>query len=127
MKTFLLCILSLVYLTSATGATLHLHYCDGKLKDVRLWHAEDEACGKQDKRCMKDCCKDEHQTLKLKQEHQAAHLLHVEKAPAEALLPPFFQPQWLFTDTEVPALYSPFVPPPPDKVRPHVFLCTFRI
>ena len=68
MRKFVLSILSVFYLMSATGITIQLHYCMGQLADWDLGRKESKACGScgmekaaPDKN---DCCKDEHKFVK---------------------------------------------------------------
>jgi hypothetical protein len=67
-KKFLVAILALVYLSSSAGATLHLHYCMGKLADWGLGQSHSKTCGgcgmeKKDEKD-KGCCKDELKFIK---------------------------------------------------------------
>lgn len=68
-------ILALLYFTATTGATVHLHFCMGKLVEETLWHNEAEQCSKcgMEKNQQKnDCCKDEHKQIKLQNDHYLA-------------------------------------------------------
>jgi hypothetical protein len=74
MKRLLVTILSILYMASATGATVHIHYCMGKLMSAGFVSKDDDRC----KRCgmkkatqKKGCCKDEHKTYKTT-DHQLA-------------------------------------------------------
>lgn len=73
-KKFFTVILALLYLATTSGATVHLHYCMGKLIEKELWAAEDESCSQcgmeKDSRPGNDCCKDEQQLVKIEKEHQ---------------------------------------------------------
>ena len=68
MKKFVVTILALIYLGTSTGATIHMHYCMGKLASWGLGHNESKTCGEcgMEKTDKKDngCCKDEHQFFK---------------------------------------------------------------
>jgi hypothetical protein len=68
MKKFILTILVLVYITTSTGAAIHMHYCMGKLADWGLGHNESDTCSKcgmeQSKGKDNGCCKDEHKFIK---------------------------------------------------------------
>lgn len=63
MKKFLVAILAFIYLGTSTGATIHLHYCMGKLADTGLGINKSKTCGEcgMEKSDEKDngCCKDE--------------------------------------------------------------------
>ena len=68
MKKLLIAIFALLYISTSTGATLHIHYCMGKLADWGLGHNNSKTCGEcgMEKSEEKDngCCKDEHKFIK---------------------------------------------------------------
>jgi len=68
MKKFIAAILAVMYLGTSSGATIHMHYCMGKLADWSLGDKQSKTCGKcgMEKSNEKDngCCKDEHKFLK---------------------------------------------------------------
>ena len=66
MKKFLATILALIYLGTSMGATVHLHYCMGKLMSWSLSDKKDGKCGTcgMQKSGHKGCCKDEHKQIK---------------------------------------------------------------
>lgn len=68
MKKLLAVILALVYMSTSTGANIHMHYCMGKLADWGLGHNKSKTCGEcgMEKSEEKDngCCKDEHKFVK---------------------------------------------------------------
>lgn len=74
MKKFFTVILALLYLATTSGATIHLHYCMGKLIEKDLWAAGEKSCSKcgmeKSSRSGNDCCKDEQQLVKIEKEHQ---------------------------------------------------------
>ena len=133
MKKILTLILAIFYMSSSTGATFHMHYCMGKLMDVELWHADDNKCSKcvagHTKACAKQCCKDEHKTVKLEKDQQkstesAFHFMQLPAATAS------------FSWCELPQVHPfsliaayPFsnAPPRSHKVPAHILHCTFRI
>lgn len=73
MKKFLVTILALVYLTVSSGATVHLHYCMGKLIAWGLSDKKDGKCGTcgMMKAGHTGCCKDELKQIKI-EKHQKA-------------------------------------------------------
>lgn len=75
MKRILVTILALLYMAGATGATVHVHYCMGKVMGANFGHGDDEMCVKcgMKKSVSKGCCKDEHKTVKTA-DHQLAKL-----------------------------------------------------
>jgi len=64
MKKALASILAIFYLTSALGATIHLHYCMDKLINWSLLKGEGDKCGKCGMEKDGGCCKDEDKVIK---------------------------------------------------------------
>ncbi len=67
MKKFLVTILSILYMASAMGATVHIHYCMGKVEGLSFIHKDEERCrkcGMKKAERSKGCCKDEYKTIK---------------------------------------------------------------
>ncbi len=68
MKKFITAILAVLYLGTSSGATIHMHYCMGKLADWGLSKNKSKTCPKcgMEKSHKSDngCCKDEHKFLK---------------------------------------------------------------
>ena len=69
MKKFVVAILAILYLGTSVSATIHLHYCMGKLVDWSLWHNDSSKCGtcgmeKGHKTTDDGCCKDEYKYVK---------------------------------------------------------------
>jgi hypothetical protein len=74
MKKVLATILAFVYLSTSMGATIHLHYCMGKLASWGLIDHESKNCtkcgmvkktsGSHLMAAKMDCCRDEHKQIK---------------------------------------------------------------
>ena len=68
MKKFITAILAVLYLGTSSGATIHMHYCMGKLADWSLSVSKSKSCPKcgmeKSHKADNDCCKDEHKFLK---------------------------------------------------------------
>ncbi len=79
MKKIIVAILALLYITTSTGATIHMHYCMGELADWGIGLNDSKTCGKcgMDKSDEKDngCCNDEQKQVKLETDHQKAGLI----------------------------------------------------
>ena len=60
-------------MAGAAGATVHIHYCMGKVMGAGFGHKDEEKCGKcgMKKSISNGCCKDEHKTVKAS-DHQLA-------------------------------------------------------
>jgi hypothetical protein len=130
MKRLLVTILAMLYLGASTGATIHLHYCMGKLVDMKLWHSEANKCGKcgmkKSTTCKKSCCKDEHKTVKVEKDHQKAAESALQLMQIAAAIPvDYFElPQVYITSIaqELPVSHAP-----PLSIPLHILHCTFRI
>lgn len=75
MRKFIVAILSILYLASTSGATVHLHYCMGELVNAKLTSEKKDKCGKcgmSKKKPGKGCCQDKHQFIKAEQGQQNA-------------------------------------------------------
>ncbi len=124
MKKFLTVILALLYVSTSTGATFHMHYCMEKLVDVSLWHDEEaHECGSS---CCKKCCKDVHHTVKLEKDQQiAAKAVQDMQAVSQAIaFPVATLPVY---EIPSPAPVAATAPPPLPHVPAHILHCHFRI
>ncbi|HVI48762.1 MAG TPA: hypothetical protein VM802_28090 [Chitinophaga sp.] len=134
MKKALALILALFYVATSTGATIHMHYCMGKLMEVEVWNAKVKKCEKcgassyHSKMCAKKCCRDEHKTVKLEKDQQAAaHVSWLMQAAAIATPVSFIefaQPHTVPLAVEYP---TGLAPPRSSHVPVHIMNCTFRI
>lgn len=138
MKKVVVSILAVVYLATSMGATVHLHYCMGRLVS---WGLADRAgqrcdfCGMQKMgpsgECvvgMKNCCHEESKQIRNGQDQKAGQdLFHLVKvAPVLAEIP---GPVWVDAIILSPVLSLPVSHGPPLVAAVPVFLrnCTFRI
>ena len=68
MKKIIVAILAFLYMSTTAGATIHIHFCMGKLADWGLGHNSSKKCSKcgmEEKDAKyKGCCKDEIKFLK---------------------------------------------------------------
>lgn len=132
MKKFIAIILAVLYMGSSTGATIHLHYCMGKLVEQGLWQKEDGCtrCDseKESSACADDCCKDELKTIKLEKDHKVAEMAlqwMQHSSPAIPVSFPAFESAALQSATlEHPVSHAP---PRTGKVSTYLFNCNFRI
>ncbi len=76
MKRFAAVILAVLYISTSAGATVHMHYCMGKLAEWGLGHKESKTCGscgmKTNEAKEKGCCKDEYKFVKNSTDQKAA-------------------------------------------------------
>lgn len=96
MKKFAAVILALLYLSSSTGAMVHMHYCMGKLADWGLGQNKSQTCGscgmKTSEAKDKGCCKDEHKFVKNNADQKTAEAgIQLIQLIAVDLPPSFFE------------------------------------
>lgn len=127
MKKLLVILLLMVYGTASFGATVHFHYCCGKLKKVDFTLPKENSCSsKAHLMGSKPCCDDKQVELKIKSEQAASKVLqstfHVEAIQpiqrAYFVLSPFQNKKLL---PEV------FAPPPITTNSLFLLNCVFRI
>lgn len=136
MKKVFATILAVIYLSTSMGATIHLHYCMGKLASLTLWHSEKGGCNtceaKKTPACMgeksKDCCKDEHKWIKLDKDHKAADATFQSmQLMAVASLPVWIELPQIYTTSLVEEHPLSHAPPRGRQVQLHLLNCNFRI
>jgi hypothetical protein len=131
MKKFLVGILAVFYLTSAMGATVHLHYCMDKLVGWSLWYSGDKCskCGmKKTQSSKKGCCHDEYKVLKAQKDQKLSgnfvELTKNVKALAPVSILPYSSslPAWIVQE-------QPRANAPPRSCLSslHILNCIFRI
>jgi hypothetical protein len=138
MKKVIASIFAVLYLSTSMGATVHLHYCMGRLVAWGLLeHSSNNCtyCGMQEKTMpegcfvgMKNCCHDENKQIRnVKDQKKGQELFEVLwVAPAVAHRP---QPVWMNPMVASPLLSRPFSHGPLLMGPVAVFLrnCNFRI
>ncbi len=132
MKRFLVTIIAVLYMASAMGATVHLHYCMGELVGAGFVHKERHKCPK----CgmitttgENGCCKDEHKTLKTSEHQLAKNTQEVKSLPA--VLPVVFAGGYapaFKTDNQERKISLFYSPPLNWRHWPiYILNCNFRI
>ncbi len=97
MRKILFSILAVLYFGLSTGATIHMHYCMGKLVESALWHNSSKVgdkcsnCGMSNKKSK--CCKDEHKHLQIEKDQKANDLnsQNFSFSEVQILNTPFFE------------------------------------
>jgi hypothetical protein len=71
MKKIFLAILTIVYMTAASGIAMEIHYCMGKKAGMEFYGSNEDKCGKCGMIEKKGgCCNDEHKFVKLEDSHK---------------------------------------------------------
>ena len=137
-KKFVTTILAFVYLSSSMGATIHLHYCMGKLFSWSLVENGSKNCGAcgmpkdgTSGHCMsfKDsCCKDSEAHFQLDKDQKTTEAAYTFSGLSFAALPITAS---IFHESYVVSYITGYpttnAPPEPDKVPVFIRNCTFRI
>ena len=130
MKKFLAAILAIAYLTVSSGATIHFHYCMGKLMSWDMSAKSKNNCGScgMEKAAKKGCCHDEQKQLKVEKDQKNAEpvfqLLAVTSDATNHLtagLPEMY--------LSIPAVnhFSTHAPPAQPGIPVYLRNCNFRI
>lgn len=126
MKRVVVIVLMLVYGLSSTGATVHLHFCCGKLDNISFNSTHQISCSKKfvaDKRC----CDTKHVELKVKADQEPG--LKWVSLHKDFIKLPFISSYYEFTSTrETPVNEYPTGPPLNASAIP-LFIqhCVYRI
>ena len=140
MKRFLAAILFVLYFTSTSGATIHIHYCMNELVSVSL-SSEDEGnglctyCGMDKSKRLKrtgkqvsDCCKENKLSLKTDRDHRSGFSALDDNSFQTTLICPAYLTIASYKQSF--SLITPggnTGPPPLSQVRIYIVNCTFRI
>ena len=138
MKKVFATILAVIYLSTSMGATVHLHYCMGKLFSWSLTDNDSKNCGQcgmpknsMGGHCMtaKDgCCKDKHTHLQLDKDQKASECVYNFLALSPSTVPVATA---TISDNYVVSFITGYpttnAPPEPDKCPIFIRHCTFRI
>lgn len=125
MKKFFVTILTFIYLATTTGATLHTHYCMGKVFSVDF--VKKDGCTKCGMQTSEDCCKDELKVIKVNDNHQQA-FNEISFAPAFAIVEKQYKisADTLFSTTLASATHNNS-PPNSSGTSLCILHCVFRI
>lgn len=123
--------LAALYVVSVMGLALSLHFCGGKLENVKLFSnvVSCKFCADIPSEKIKDdgCCKNTQVTVKVKDSHQTAAKVEMPKLFSVQL---FLHPPVLdFLSNITPAFLNKIsnkAPPLSSQVALHIFNCIFR-
>ena len=130
MKKFFVTILALVYLTVSSGATVHLHYCMGKLMSWDFSAKSKSKCGScgMEKRRHKGCCNDEQKMLKVDKDQKVSEsAFQFLSISSGAIAISFTGLQPVYPSSVVTDNPYPHAPPRLGAVPIFVLNCNFRI
>lgn len=132
MKKLVVAILSFLYISTSSGATLQMHYCMDKLVDWSIGHNDEKNtcnnCGmEKDGEGKNGCCKDEQKQLKIEKDQKTAAAFELTLSLATAI--PVSHPVYNFVGTTSVTEEFPLNNAPPLSPQLAVYIrnCTFRI
>ena len=130
MKKFLVTILSILYLSTTFGATIHFHYCMDKLVYFGLESQRDvkcNSCGMEKADADKGCCKDDYKQVRGADDQKISNATISLDTSYIAFIVHFFT--GTFTDPVKEAEILHFDESPPGKAGRAVYLrnCVFLI
>ena len=126
---FLVSILALLYIAASPGATMHLHYCMGRLIEWKFSTNKDEKCSNcgMNKMTNKGCCKDLQKQLKIDDQKLVEANLSLVHLTSVAVIPVFSE----LASVCIPSKTEehPLANPPPREQGIPLFIrnCVFRI
>ncbi len=131
MKKFIVAILAFLYISTSSGATVHMHYCMGKLVNWSLGHSESDKCDKcgMEKNATKSngCCKDEHKQMKVEKDQKGVESFQMLQLLPCALPVSFIEvPAHDFSSVTEGNPFS-HAPPRSSTVAVYIRNCFFRI
>ncbi|HMH20494.1 MAG TPA: hypothetical protein VK563_01905 [Puia sp.] len=138
MKKVFATILAVVYLSTSMGATVHLHYCMGKLFSWSLINKDKKNCdycgmlkSSAKSHCMAvkgGCCKDTHTIVKLDKDQKASESAYkFFNRSFDTLAGNFVNLPDRYVTSFVVDHPTTNAPPDPDKVPVFIRNCHFRI
>ncbi|MEO6232530.1 MAG: hypothetical protein ABJB11_22250 [Ferruginibacter sp.] len=132
MKKFITAILAILYLGTSSGATIHLHYCMGKLANWDLNPIESKTCPK----CLMEksskdsdgCCKDEQKFVKNNNDHKSTETIYQFGQLSIIALPvSFIEIPSVQYDSLTESHPVSHAPPGANSVAVYIRNCVFRI
>ena|SRR5215216_1732323 len=128
MKKVFVILLMLVYAVSSSGATLHIHYCCGKIDKIDFKARKKDHCPSDNKISQKNCCDNKEVELKIKSDYKAeteTKVLLKDLTAYVNILHAAFKAS-LFVSNN-PFHFSDVSPPLSVSVPLYIFDCTYLI
>ena len=112
MKKSLIILFASFYLILASGLSISLHYCGGKLKEISFFGAGNEngCCGSKKK--SKGCCHDKSTFIKVKDNHFAGNNVKVFNSTVKLIPAPVFNQLFQIQNSDIYYTALNYYPPP---------------
>jgi hypothetical protein len=131
MKKIIVTIFAFLYLAVSSGATVHLHFCMGKLINWELWNKKDNGkcskCGMAKSKAKDGCCKDENKLVKIEKDQRVAEAAFSMQLLSVAVSVSFVETPdvpFLFVTAATPVSNSP---PRKSLLAVYIRNCSFLI
>jgi hypothetical protein len=132
MKKFITATIAVLYLVASSGATVHMHYCMGKLAEWRFFPNESDFCANcgmsKSNEMDNGCCKDEHKFIKNDNDQKSVESFAVNFSLQVADLPvsfPTLADAPVVSITEANPVSN--APPRCSAIAVYLLNCTFLI
>ena len=133
MKKALLAILAIIYITTSVGATVHVHYCMGKLASWGLGHEAADKCGKcgMEKKPDKSngCCHDQNKFFQNNADQKTATQSAITFFQQVAVIIPasFIEMPACHISSVAIAIPNSNAPPRYSGTAAYIYHCVFRL
>ncbi len=129
MKKFFATILTIVYFTASSGATINLHYCMDKLMSWDLSEKNESQCSNcgMDKTERKGCCKDIHKVIKIDKDQKVAESNFQFHSCSDVLASPHFILPYIGYFSKIVNRHAAAHAPPRSGLPVYILICNFRI
>lgn len=131
MKRIVVSLLILLYVGTSSGATVHFHYCMGRLVKWGLSQPEKvlcDFCKAPKKACGKSCCKDDYKQAKIdKVQKTSAIVYQFKQAQVAELNKISWSPVYVAIPIEIGKTALSNAPPSAEDIPVFIRNCTYRI
>ena len=127
MKKAFLGILTMLYMTVASGIAMEIHYCMGKRAGVEFYGTDYDKCGRCGMKEKKNCCHDEYKFYKLSDSHKNVSNNISFAADQVAIVTEYPSYNWQLPADAAIAIANNHSPPDDTGPSAHVLNCVFRI
>jgi hypothetical protein len=132
MRKLIVFILAILYLGLSTGATVHMHFCMGKMVGSNFFHNNQSdlcsKCGMQKKAAKGKCCKDENKTVKIELDQKLSVLVnHIDDLTPILIFHNHFNYYSTLINSSIKEVSYSNAPPVAFKNPIYIRNCVYRI
>lgn len=129
MKKAVVTILAVLYFITSTGATIHIHFCMGKLISWNVNPNENTGiCNRCGMKSKKGCCEEKYQVIKIDQDQKIVNAISTSIKAPEIILRNFYTEfAFNYFSSSTKETYYSHAPPLDCCVPIYISNCVFRI